>query len=84
MLLHIDNLKYLVLFLKGNFVVTDCRRPRYLLCYNERLWQITMVSIFVNLFDFSGENSGSSEVITSIQSSGMCINEWEDAIPPGT
>ena len=67
MLLHVDNFKCFVLFfLKGNFVVTDCRRPRCLLRYSKKLWQIVMVSIFfpidfVDLLGFSGEGCGAIE-----------------------
>lgn len=47
-----------------------------------------MVSIFLpinsmNLTGFSGESCGASEVMTSFQSSGLCMNEYDDDIPPG-
>lgn len=85
MLLYIGNLKNLVLF-KGNVIVTDCGRPRYLQCYSKKLWKIVVVSTFfpinsVTLLDFSGKSYGTSEAMMNFQSSGTFIDAWAENLP---
>lgn len=85
MLLYIGNLKNLVLF-KGNVIVTDCGRPRYLQCYSKKLWKIVMVSTFfpinsVTLLDFSGKSYGTSEAVMNFQSSGTFLDSWAENLP---